>query len=162
MANYNYIRENDKAFRLMLLLVIDESSASNWRDIEHINEFKTGVLHDYIMFLQDMNQLDINANNVLYEQSQYSKTLFRICDNFKRDGVIAFKGNPDIILDTLKSNIIDWFQNDRDLELKRQEKQFYTKIAFAFKDDVNVSSQYNGRLAQLKEEVLKTKKNNLG
>ena len=161
MANYNYIRENEKAFRLMLLLVIDESSASNWKDIEHIREFKAGVLDDYIMFLRDMNQLDINANNSLYGQSQYSKTLFRICDNFKRDGVAAFKGNPDIILDTLKSNIIDWFQNDRDLELKRQEKEFYTKIAFAYKDEPNVSSQYNGRLAQLKEEVLKSK-NNLG
>jgi hypothetical protein len=161
MANYNYIRENEKAFRLMLLLVVDESSASNWRDIEHINEFKKGVLDDYIMFLHDMNQMDINSNNPLYEQFQYSKTLFRICDNFKKDGIEAFKGKPDIILDTLKNNIIDWFQNDRDLELKRQEKQFYTKISFAYKDEPNVSSQYNGRLAQLKEEVLKSK-NNLG
>ena len=162
MANYNYIKENEKAFKLMLYLVVDESSASNWRDIEHIREFKSGPLYDYIMFLYNLNYLDIQSNNPLYEQYQYSRTLFRICDNFKKDGISAFKGNPDVILETLKTNIIDWFQNDRDIELLKQEKEHYTKIAFAYKDEPNVSSQYNGRLAQLKEDGLKNIKSKLG
>lgn len=164
MAQYNYIRENERAFRLMLNLVIDESSADNWRDIEHISQFKSGPLNDYVMFLHDLNQLDIQSNNPLYNQYQYSRTLFRICDIFKKDGIQAFKGNPDIILETLRNNIIDWFTNDRDLELKAQEKQFYTKICFAYKDEPNPSAQYNGRLAQLKEDGLNAIKNksNLG
>jgi hypothetical protein len=51
---------------------------------------------------------------------------------------------------------------DLSAELRRQEKVYYTKMAFAYKDEPNVQQQYNGRLAQLKEQAWKNNTNNLG
>lgn len=155
MANYNYIKENHKQFNLMLRLVVDESSANNWRDTEHITNFKNGVLSDYIMFLYNLNFLNIQANNSLYNQYQFGLKLFSICDNFKKDGVQSFKGGADTILQMLVVNIYDWFQNDRDIELKKQEKEFYTNLAFVPKDSEMLKSD---RISQLKLEASKNNK----
>lgn len=153
MANYNCIRENQKQIRLFLNIVVDESSPSRWRDIEHVKEFKSTVLNDYIMFQHDLHQLNIQANNSLYEQYQFGQKINQLSDKFKREGVETLKA--DLILDMIERMIYDWFQNDRDIELKKQEKEHYTKLAFMSQSELSPSSMNHGRIAQQKEMIYK-------
>jgi hypothetical protein len=62
----------------------------------------------------------------------------------------------------LGEHLREYVNFDLPAELKRQEKVYYTKTAFAYKEEPNVQQQYNGRLAQLKEQAWKTNKQNLG
>jgi hypothetical protein len=159
MANYNCIRENEKQIRLFLNIVVDESSPSRWRNIEHVNDFKTTVLHDYIMFQHDLHQLNIQSNNSLYEQYQFGQKINQLTDKFRKEGVETLKA--DLILEMLERMIYDWFQNDRDLELKRQEKEHYTKLAFMSEREQSPTSLNHGRIAQQKEMILRNTGKNL-
>lgn len=163
MANYNYIKENYRAFTNMLYESVDNYPVGKWTDKEERDGFKIHVLSDYITFLYEMNYLTIQSNNPLYSQYEYSKKLFILCDRYKSGGfnnAIPESGIKSFI-ELLSENIKDFVTNDLMIELKKQEKEHYTKMAFAYKDEPSASSQYNGRLAQLKEEALKSK-NNLG
>lgn len=164
MANYNCIRENERQIMLFLNIVVDESTPNRWRDIQHVNDFKIGPLRDYFIFQHDLHQLRIESNNSLYEQYQFGQKLWQLTEKFNKEGIVSLKA--DLILDMLERMIIDWFQNDRDIELKKQEKEHYTKLAFMSRDEQSASSMNQGRIAQQKEMVLrnigKNLTNNLG
>lgn len=153
MANYNCIRENERQIKFFLNIVVDESSANRWRDLQHINEFKSGVLHDYFMFQHDLHQLRIDKNNSLSEQYEFGQKIWQLTEKFNKEGIATLKA--DLILEMLERMIYDWFQNDRDLELKRQEKEHYTKLAFMSGNELSPSSMNHGRIAQQKEMVFK-------
>lgn len=153
MANYNCIRENGKKIRLFLNIVVDESAAKRWRDVQHISDFKQGPLHDYFMFQHDLHQLKIESNNVLHEQYQFGQKLWQLTEKFNKEGVATLKA--DLILEMLERMILDWFQNDRDIELKKQEKEHYTKLCFMSGQEQSASSMNHSRIAQQKEMVYK-------
>lgn len=128
------------------------------------SDFKIGPLRDYFIFQHDLHQLRIESNNSLYEQYQFGQKLWQLTEKFNKEGIVSLKA--DLILDMLERMIIDWFQNDRDIELKKQEKEHYTKLAFMSRDEQSASSMNQGRIAQQKEMVLrnigKNLTNNLG
>lgn len=159
MANYNCIRENERQVRLFLNIVVDESSPNRWKDIQHVNDFKQGPLSDYIMFQHDLHQLKVEANNPLYEQYGFGQKIWQLTEKFNKEGVASLKA--DLILEMVERMILDWFQNDRDIELKKQEKQYYTKLAFMSRDEQSASSMNHGRIAQQKEMVYKNIGKNL-
>jgi len=153
MANYNCIRENEKQIRLFLNIVVDESSPSRWRDIEHVRDFKFGPLNDYFVFQHDLHQLRVEANNPLYEQYQFGQKLWQLTEKFNKEGVATLKA--DLILEMIERYIYDWFQNDKDIELKKQEKENYTKLAFMSGQEQSASSLNHGRIAQQKEMIFR-------
>ncbi len=158
---YNYIKENFRAFSEMLNETVDAYPVGSWENKDERDGFKIYLLSDYIMFLYNMNYLPIQANNPLYKQKEFCKKLFIMCDRYKSGGLYNAipKDKISQFIDMLGEHIKEYVNNELDLELKKQEKQFYSKMAFAYKDEPNPVQQYNGRLAQLKEEAFK---NNLG
>jgi hypothetical protein len=161
----NYIKENYSAFSRMLNESVDNYKVGQWSDDELRNGFKINLLSDYILFLYDLNTLtNIDIQNPLYRQYQYSMKLSILCDRYKSGGLEKAIPNDKVeqFIDMLKENIIEFVNSNLSAELKRQEKQFYTKMAFSYKDEPNVQQQFNGRLAQLKEQAWKNKTNNLG
>jgi hypothetical protein len=87
-----------------------------------------------------------------------------LCDRFKSGGLDKAIPSDKLehFIDMLGEHLREYVNFDLPAELKRQEKVYYTKIAFAYKEEPNVQQQYNGRLAQLKEQAWKTNKQNLG
>jgi hypothetical protein len=159
MANYNCIRENEKQIMLFLNIVVDESSPNRWKDIQHVNDFKYGPLRDYFIFQHDLHQLKIEANSNLYEQYTFGQKLWQLTEKFNKEGIASLKA--DLILDMVERMIIDWFQNDRDLELKKKEKEHYTKLSFMSANEQSPSSLNHGRIAQQKEMILRNTGKNL-
>jgi hypothetical protein len=161
----NYIKENYRAFSEMLNGAVDNYPVGQWKDKEVREGFKIYLLSDYILFLYDLNNFsDINIQNPLYKQYQYSMKLSILCDRYKSGGLD--KAIPadklEQFIDMLGEHLREFVNFDLTSELKRQEKVYYTKMAFAYKDEPNVQQQYNGRLAQLKEQAWKTNKPNFG
>lgn len=166
MANYNYIKENYRAFSEMLNEAVDNYQVGKWTDKEERDGFKIYLLSDYILFLYEMNYLNIQANNPLYKQYQFSKKLFILCDRYKAGGfnnAIPVEGVKPFI-ELLGEHIKEFVDKDLTSELKKQEKIHYTNMAFAFRDEPNASQQLAGRTAQLKQDALLQIKNkvNLG
>lgn len=159
MAKFNSIRENEKQIRLFLNIVVDESSPNNWRDLEHVKDFKTLTLHDYFMFQHDLHQLNINENNSLWEQYCFGDKIYQLSEKFKKEGVATLKA--DIVLDMLCKMITDWFQNDRDIELKKQEKEHYTIKAFLPGQEEKPSFMNHGLIAKQKEIIDRNKHNKI-
>lgn len=159
MANYNCIRENEKQIRLFLNLIVDESSPSRWRDIQHVNGFKTGPLADYIMFQHDLHQLKIDEINPLFEQYKFGQKIWQLVEKFNKEGIVSVKA--DLVLEMLERMIYDWFNNDRDLELKKQEKMHYTKLSF-MSDKETPAFMNHGLISKQKEIIQRNKKLNLG
>jgi hypothetical protein len=161
----NYIKENYRAFSEMLNEAVDNYPVGQWEDKEVREGFKVYLLSDYILFLYELNNFsDISIQNPLYKQYQYSMKLSILCDRFKSGGLD--KAVPadklEQFIDMLGEHLREFVNFDLTAELKRQEKVYYTKMAFAYKDEPNVQQQYNGRLAQLKEQAWKTNKPNFG
>ena len=161
----NYIKENYRAFSEMLNGAVDNYPVGQWEDKEIREGFKVYLLSDYILFLYQLNNFsDINIQNPLYKQYQYSMKLSILCDRFKSGGLD--KAIPadklEHFIDMLGEHLREFVNFDLPAELKRQEKVYYTKTAFAYKEEPNVQQQYNGRLAQLKEQAWKTNKPNFG
>ncbi len=155
---HNYIKENYRAFSNMLNEAVDNYPVGQWQDKEIREGFKVYLLSDYILFLYELNNMgDINIQNPLYKQYQYSMKLSILCDRYKSGGLD--KAIPadklEHFIDMLGENLREFVNFDLTAELKRQEKVYYTKMAFAYKDEPNVQQQYNGRLAQLKEQKWK-------
>ena len=164
MAN-NYIKENYRAFSEMLNGAVDNYPVGQWEDKEVREGFKIYLLSDYILFLYDLNNFsDINIQNPLYKQYQYSMKLSILCDRYKSGGLDKAIPTDKLehFIDMLAENLREFVNFDLTAELKRQEKVYYTKMAFSYKDEPNVQQQYNGRLAQLKEQAWKTNKPNFG
>ena len=161
----NYIKENYRAFSEMLNQAVDNYQVGQWKDKEVREGFKVYLLSDYILFLYQLNNFsDINIQNPLYKQYQYSMKLSILCDRFKSGGFDIAIPNDKLehFIDTLGEHLREYVNFDLSAELKRQEKVYYTKMAFAYKDEPNVQQQYNGRLAQLKEQAWKNNKPNFG
>jgi hypothetical protein len=161
----NYIKENYRAFIDMLNVAVDNYPVGQWQDKEIRDGFKVYLLSDYILFLYELNNFsDINIQNPLYKQYQYSMKLSILCDRFKSGGLD--KAIPadklEHFIDMLAENLREFVNFDLTSELKRQEKIYYTKTAFSYKEEPNPQQQYNGRLAQLKEQAWKNNTNKLG
>ena len=161
MANYNYIKENYRAFTEMLNEAVDNYQVGKWTDKEERDGFKIYLLSDYILFLYEMNYLNIQANNPLYKQYQFSKKLFILCDRYKAGGfsnAIPAEGIKPF-MELLGEHIKEYVNKDLTAELKKQEKEHYTNMAFAFRDEQTPSQQLAGRTAQLKQDALSQIKN---
>ena len=161
----NYIKENYRAFSEMLNGAVDNYPVGQWEDKEIRDGFKIYLLSDYILFLYQLNNFsDINIQNPLYKQYQYSMKLSILCDRYKSGGLDKAIPSDKLehFIDMLGEHLREYVNFDLTAELKRQEKVYYTKMAFAYKEEPNVQQQYNSRLAQLKEQAWKTNKPNFG
>jgi hypothetical protein len=158
MANYNYIKENGLVFSKMIYSIIDGTDKSKWRDDEHRNEFKFGIVADYFKGIKDLIELDITDSNSLNSHKSYAESFFKLCERYKVEGNDCFKGKEDKHLEVLCSKIEDWI-NHSVVELRELEKRHYTKLAFDYKDNPNPSQQMASRTAQLKQDALLQIKN---
>jgi len=86
--------------------------------------------------------------------------LTTLCDRYKKIGNECFEDKSEHLLNLIVDNMKDWIQTDLDLELKKQEREHYIKIAF--NKEENPHQLMAGRNAQLKQQALYNIKNNLG
>jgi hypothetical protein len=150
MVNFNYIKENNKAFRNMIDAIVDSKPVT---DAEARQNWKNNVLCDWIDFLYKLNYLTILPSNPLYNQQKFSNGLFRLCDSYKQTGLDTIASDRlENLLKTMHGIIKDWVYEGLDAELARQEKEFYSKLAFSQTE--NASQQLSNRTAQLKEAAL--------
>lgn len=156
----NYIKQNSKIFGQMIYDIIDSVPKTQWRNEEHKKDFKYVTTADYIRFLYDLGFLYIDSFNKLNKQYQFMVKLTTLCDRYKKIGNECFENKSEHLLNLIVENMKDWIQNDLDLEIKKQEREHYIKLAF--NNDSNPHQQMAGRNAQLKEQALRNIKNNLG
>jgi hypothetical protein len=149
MAKYNYIKENSLTFSKMIYGIIDNTDTNKWRDDEHRNEFKFGIVADYFKGIKDLIELDITENSSLNSHMSYAESLFKLCERYKSEKNDCFKGKEDKHLELLCKKIEDWI-NHSVLELRELEKRHYTKLAFDYKD--NPTIQQPNHLQQLKSD----------
>ncbi len=150
MTNYNYIKENYTEFVNMIYGTLDRVPITNQ---EARNNFRNSTLPDYIKFLYDLNYLSIDRNNPLNSQKEYCDKLFILCDRIKKNGLekeIPMESARKFI-EKLQQYMKEWAHNDLDDELKKQERVYYTDVAFSKEE--NVRQQYAGRLGQLKNQI---------
>jgi hypothetical protein len=150
MANYNYIKENSLAFFKMVYEIIDGTDKNKWRDDEHKNEFKYGIVADYFNGLRNLLELDISENNPLNTHKLYADSFAKLCERYKIEGNQCFTGKEDKHLEVLCLKIDDWVNNGM-IELREAEKKHYTKSAFDYKD--NPSLPQPNRLHDLKAQI---------
>ena len=151
----NYIRNNSSVFSEMIYAMIDAASESKWRDDEHKRNFKYVTTADYIRFLYDLGFLPIDRFNKLYKQYEFMIKLTVLCDRYKSIGSECYEGKSDKLLNLLVEHMMEWINNDLDLEIKKQEKIHYTKLCF--NKEESPSQQLAGRIAQLKEQSFKNR-----
>ena len=149
MAKYNYIKENSLVFSKMIYAIIDGTDKSKWRDDEHRNEFKYGIVSDYVNGLRDLLELDIWEHSSLNVHKLYTDSFAKLCERYKIEGNQCFTGKEDKHLEVLCAKIEDWIENGI-VELREAEKKHYTKLAFDYKD--NPKPQLPNHLQQLKSD----------
>jgi hypothetical protein len=150
MANYNYIKENSLIFFKMVYEIIDGTETSKWRDDEYRNEFKYGIVADYINGLKNLLELDITEKSSLNGHKLYADSFAKLCERYKVEGNRCFIGKEDKHLEVLCLKIEDWIQNGI-VELREAEKRHYTKSAFDYRD--NPSLPQPNRLHDLKAQI---------
>jgi hypothetical protein len=150
MANYNYIKENSLAFFKMVYEIIDGTDKGKWKDDEHRNEFKYGIVADYFTGLRNLSELDITENNPLNTHKLYADSFAKLCERYKIEGNQCFTGKEDKHLEVLCLKIDDWVHNGM-VELREAEKRHYTKSAFDYRD--NPSLPQPNRLHDLKAQI---------
>jgi hypothetical protein len=153
MAKYNYINENSLLFSKMIYAIIDGTDTTKWRDDEHRNEFKYGIVHDYFNGIRDLLELNVSENSALNLHISYAESFFKLCERYKVEGNDCFIGKEDRHLELLCKKIEDWI-NGSVLELRELEKRHYTKIAFDYKD--NPTMQLPNHIQQLKSDFALT------
>lgn len=146
----NYIRNNSKVFGNMIYDIIDSVPNNKWRNEQHKRDFKYVTTADYIRFLYDLGNLQIDTFNKLFKQYQFMLKLTVLCDRYKSIGSECYEGKSDKLLDLLVEHMMDWINNDLELELKKQEKIHYTTLCYNKED--NPSELLGRRIAQLKEQ----------
>jgi hypothetical protein len=149
MAKFNYIKENSLLFTKMIYSIIDGTDSSNWRDDEHRNEFKYGVVAEYINGLSDLISIDVYENNPINSHISAAETYFKLCERYKVEGNKCFEGKENRFLELLSTKIKDWIDNDL-IQLRELEKIHYTKLAFEYKD--NPTPQLPNHLQQLRSD----------
>jgi hypothetical protein len=150
MANYNYIKENSLVFSKMIYGIIDGTDTTKWRNEEHRNEFKYGIVSDYFKGIRELLVLDLPENSSLNSHKLYAESFFKLCERYKIEGEDCYKGKEDRHLEVLCEKIEDWIQNGI-LELRALEKKHYTKLAFDYRD--NPTIQQPNHLQQLKHDA---------
>jgi hypothetical protein len=150
MANYNYIKENYKEFVNMIYGTLDRVPITNQ---EARDNFRNYTLPDYIKFLYDLNFLTMDRNNPLNSQKEYCEKLFILCDRVRKNGLESEIPNQSAVkfIEKLQQYMKDWAHNDLDDELKKQERVYYT--ALAFNKEEPAPKQYANRIAQLKNQI---------
>lgn len=150
MANYNYIKENGLVFSKMVYEIIDGTDSDKWRDAEHRNEFKYGIVSDYFNGLRDLLELNISENSPLSFHKIYVDSFCKLCERYKVEGNQCFSGKENKHLEVLCLKIEDWINNGI-VELREAEKRHYTKLAFDYRD--NPSLPQPNRLHELKAQI---------
>jgi len=151
-TNYNYIKENYGEFINMIYSMIDKKPVEN--QIQR-DKFKTIALPDYIHFLYNLNYLPIGKENILYQHQEYSNKLFLLCDKVYKNGLETVLPDDKVnsFCNMLEKMVKDWAHNELYLELKTQEKEYYTKLSF--NKEVSAQTQYRDRINQLKNQTEK-------
>lgn len=150
MANYNYIKENYSEFVNMIYGTLDRVPITNQ---EARSNFRNFTLPDYIKFLYDLNFLNIDRNNPLNSQKEYCDKLFILCDRVRKNGLEKEipTNSASKFVEKLQQYMKEWAHNDLDDELRKQERVYFTNLAFSKEEPAR--QQYAGRIAQLKNQI---------
>jgi len=165
MAN-NYFKENFRSFWNFMYETVDRYPYGNWESEELREGFKLNIVGSYLNFIYSLNNLPINSDSKLYKQIKFSDKLQTLIARYKTggfDNAIPNKDAHEKFLEILQDHLSDWLQNNLDDELKIEERNYYSKLAFSKED--NPVQQMAGKIARDKEDALfniKNKKVNLG
>lgn len=148
----NYIRKNRKLFFNLIDTIVDSVETT---DLKLKKEWKKEILYPYLNFLEDLLFIKVSADNNKFEdQLKFVSRLSVICDRCKSLGIdeAVPMENRLPLHNTLNQAVSNWLVNNLNLELKLEEKKYYTKLCF----DKNPVIESNQRLASLKEQALKS------
>jgi len=97
------------------------------REVNTLREEYRTLVFDYITeFIYNLHFLNIFQENPLYEQKQFTDKLLILLE--KGDRIEDTSVRP--FLKKLTDMIGKYLNEDLDAELKRQEKEYYSKLAF--------------------------------